>query len=185
MLASIATLASGAVSILFSKSTIVAEPGKTSLTSFYDIEFELNNGEMFSLSSLRGKKIMIVNVASKCGFTSQYSKLQELYKNMNDDLEIIAVPCNDFGRQEPGSAEQIKTFCDLNYNVTFQIAAKQSTKKGSQLYEWLSKPSKNGWNDKLPSWNFCKYLINEKGELTHFFKSSVSPTGKEILSALK
>ena len=96
MLASIATLASGAVSILFSKSTIVAEPGKTSLTSFYNIEFELNNGEMFSLSSLRGKKIMIVNVASKCGFTSQYSKLQELYRNMNDDLEIIAVPCNDF-----------------------------------------------------------------------------------------
>ena len=185
MLASIATLASGAVSLLFSKSTIVAEPGKISQVSFYDIELELNNGEIFSLSGLKGKKIMIVNVASKCGFTSQYSKLQELYKKMNGELEIIAIPCNDFGRQEPGSAEQIKTFCDLNYNVTFPIAAKQSTRTGSQLYDWLSEPTKNGWNDKLPSWNFCKYLIDEKGELTHFFKSSVSPSGKEILSALK
>tara|TARA_B100000767_G_C19759287_1_gene534400 strand:+ start:692 stop:1249 length:558 start_codon:yes stop_codon:yes gene_type:complete len=185
MFASIVTLATGAVSLLFSKSTIVADPGKTSKTSFYDIDLELNNGEIFSLNNLKGKKIMIVNVASRCGFTSQYSKLQELYRDMNGELEIIAVPCNDFGRQEPGSAEEIKTFCDVNYNVTFPIAAKQSTKGGSPLYEWLSKPSKNGWNDKLPSWNFCKYLINENGELTHFFKSSVSPSGKEILSALK
>ena len=185
MLASIATMASGAVSLLFSKSTIVAEPGKISQASFYDIDIELNNGENFSLSNLKGKKIMIVNVASKCGFTSQYSKLQELYKKMDGELEIIAIPCNDFGRQEPGSAELIKTFCDLNYNITFPIAAKQSTRADSQLYDWLSKPSKNGWNDKLPSWNFCKYLIDEKGELTHFFKSSVSPSGKEILSALK
>lgn len=183
MIASISTVATGVFSILFSKSTLAAKPGKTSNSSIYEIDLKLNNGEFISLSKFKGKKLMFVNVASRCGYTSQYKKLQQLYEEKNDVLEIIAIPCNDFGRQEPGSAKTIKEFCELNYSITFTIADKQQIKSNttSQLYKWLSDPDLNGWNDRLPSWNFCKYLINENGELTHFFKSNVNPVGKTIL----
>ena len=115
MIAGIVTTATGAFSLLFSKSTISAKPGKISHSSIYDLDLKLNSGETISLSKFKGKKILFVNVASKCGFTSQYEKLQKLYEQKNDVLEIIAIPCNDFGRQEPGSADEIRKFCELNY----------------------------------------------------------------------
>lgn len=182
MIASITTIFTGFFSLIFSKSTLAAKSGEVSNTSIYDMNLKLNSGELISLSKFKGKKLMFVNVASRCGFTSQYKKLQQLYEKKNDVLEIIAIPCNDFGRQEPGSAEDIKKFCELNYKVTFTIADKQNIKSRtrSELYNWLSDPALNGWNDQLPSWNFCKYLIDENGELTHFFKSNVDPVGEKI-----
>ena len=154
-----------------------------SMKSFYDLQLNDINGNKIDLVSLKGKKVLIVNVASKCGYTSQYSDLQDLYENHSDKLEIIGIPCNDFGRQEPGSASEIKNFCKINYGVTFTLAEKQKIKSKpvSGVYEWLSNPDLNGWNSSLPSWNFCKYMIDESGELTHFFKSGVNPNDKEIL----
>tara|TARA_Y100001968_G_scaffold305685_1_gene321774 strand:- start:2594 stop:3184 length:591 start_codon:yes stop_codon:yes gene_type:complete len=186
MVGFLVTAASGLASVVFSKSSISAEPGARSVSSFYDISLpDIDNNEI-QLDKFKGKKLLIVNVASRCGYTSQYKKLQELYEKHGDKLEIIAVPCNDFGYQEPGSAEQIKDFCDVNYGVTFSIASKQKIKSSprSDIYNWLSNPKLNGWNDKLPSWNFCKYIISEQGELMYFFRSSVDPMSKEILSIL-
>ena len=169
--------------ILFSISILNAEGYTSSMKSFYDLQLNDINGDNIDLQSFKGKKILLVNVASKCGYTGQYADLQELYETHGDKLEIIGIPCNDFGRQEPGSANEIQKFCKLNYGVTFTLAEKQKIKSKpmSGVYQWLSDPNLNGWNSSLPSWNFCKYVINESGELTHFFKSGVDPNGNEIL----
>ena len=171
------------VTILFSNSVLNAGGYISSMNSFYDLHLNDINGEEIDLQSFKGKKVLLVNVASKCGYTDQYADLQELYETHGDKLEIIGIPCNDFGRQEPGSASEIQKFCKLNYGVTFTLAEKQKIKSEpiSGIYHWLSDPNLNGWNSSLPSWNFCKYVINENGELTHFFKSGVNPIGKEIL----
>ena len=170
--------------IFFSNSTLNAEGYTSTMKSFYDLQLNDINGEEIDLQSFEGKKVLLVNVASKCGYTDQYADLQELYETHGDKLEIIGIPCNDFGRQEPGSANEIQKFCKLNYGVTFTLAEKQNIKSKpiSGVYQWLSDPNLNGWNSSLPSWNFCKYVINESGELTHFFKSGVDPNGKEILN---
>ena len=182
----ITTVFTGIGAMMFSKSSIKAGQGKKSSKSFYDIAIKDINGGIIDLKSLRGKKVMIVNVASKCGYTGQYADLQDLYEKKGDKIEIIAIPCNDFGRQEPGSAEEIKSFCNVNYGVTFPLASKQKIKSKpiSNLYEWLSNPELNGWNSALPSWNFCKYIIDEEGELIHFFRSGVNPNDSEILELL-
>ena len=169
---------------IFSLNNILNAGGyNNSMKSFYDLQLNDINGNKIDLLSLKGKKVLIVNVASKCGYTSQYSDLQDLYENHSDKLEIIGIPCNDFGRQEPGSASEIKDFCKMNYGVTFTLAEKQKIKSKpvSGVYKWLSNPDLNGWNSSLPSWNFCKYMIDESGKLTHFFKSGVNPNDEEIL----
>ena len=169
--------------MIFSKNTIKAVSKEKLKKSFYDLSINDINGNPIDLKSLKGKKIMIVNVASKCGYTDQYSDLQELYQNHIERLEIIGVPCNDFGSQEPGTATEIKKFCTVNYGITFTMTEKQKikSKSVSELYEWLSNPELNGWNSSLPSWNFCKYIIDEEGELTHFFRSGINPNANEIL----
>ena len=169
--------------ILFLNSALNAGGYTSSMKSFYDLQLNDINGDEIDLQSFKGKKVLLVNVASKCGYTDQYADLQELYETHGDKLEIIGIPCNDFGRQEPGSANEIQKFCKLNYGVTFTLAEKQKIKSKpmSGVYQWLSDPNLNGWNSSLPSWNFCKYVINETGELTHFFKSGVDPNGNEIL----
>ena len=157
------------------------------MDNFYDISIKNINGNNIDLSKLEGKHVMIVNVASRCGYTSQYEGLQKLYEDNKDQIEIIGVPCNDFGRQEPGTAPEIREFCSINYGVKFTLTEKQSIKgrSKSNLYQWLSNPDLNGWNSELPSWNFCKYIINSRGELTHFFPSSVKPNSSNIKDALK
>ena len=169
--------------ILLSNSVLNAGGYTSSMKSFYDLQLKDISGDEIDLQAFKGKKVLLVNVASKCGYTDQYADLQELYETHGDKLEIIGIPCNDFGRQEPGSANEIQNFCKLNYGVTFTLAEKQKIKSEpiSGIYQWLSDPNLNGWNSSLPSWNFCKYVINESGELTHFFKSGVNPNGKEIL----
>ena len=176
------TVITGVFSMAFSKNVIENEGVVNGSKSFYDLSINDINGEEINFERFKGKKVMIVNVASRCGYTSQYKELQSLYEKNKDKLEIIAVPCNDYGSQESGSNSEIKLFCETNYGVTFTMGSKQKIKSSpiSNLYQWLSDPKQNGWNSSLPSWNFCKYVINEEGQLTHFLRSGVSPTGKEM-----
>ncbi|WP_235941008.1 glutathione peroxidase [Cyclobacterium roseum] len=152
-------------------------------------EFTLNDidGNPVDFSNFKGKKLLIVNVASKCGYTPQYAELQELYDAYKGQLTILAFPANNFGGQEPGTNEDIKTFCTENYGVTFPMFEKISVKGVDKhpLYRWLSDKNLNGWNNTEPSWNFCKYFINEKGELVKFFPSSVKPMDEEIIKLIK
>jgi glutathione peroxidase len=151
--------------------------------SIYDFKMKDINGEEVDFSQFKGKKLLLVNVASKCGYTPQYEDLQKLHEMHGDKVLIIGFPANNFGGQEPGSNEEIKQFCSENYGITFTMMDKISVKGADKdpLYRWLSDKDLNGWNDKEPSWNFCKYFINEKGELVKFFPSSVKPTDEEIV----
>ena len=152
--------------------------------NFYEYSIELINGEKISLDKYKGKKIIIVNVASKCGYTPQYGGLQKLYEEYGSKVEIIGVPSNDFLFQEPGKNKDIETFCKSNYGVSFPIAKKTVVKKNSKqhpLYSWLSFKELNGWNDSSPSWNFYKYLIDNEGNLVNILSSKAKPQGKQIL----
>jgi len=144
------------------------------------------DGKDIKLASFKGKKILVVNTASKCGYTPQYESLQKVYDQYKDKLVILGFPCNQFGGQEPGTNEEIKEFCSTEFGVTFPMFEKISVKGFDKhpLYRWLSDASLNGWNSQEPSWNFCKYFINEKGELVKFFPSSVKPMDEEILSLI-
>jgi glutathione peroxidase len=156
--------------------------------SFYSLKDTLNNGNIIDFSSFRGKKILLINTASNCGYTNQYEALQKLYNENADKLVVIGFPANDFKEQERGSDEEIAQFCRMNYGITFPLMKKSSVKKGdnqNSVFQWLTDSTKNGWNNKQPSWNFCKYLVNENGMLTDFFGASISPISKEILEAIK
>lgn len=136
---------------------------------------------------LKGKKVLIVNTASNCGYTHQYAELQELYRSHSDTLTIIGFPSNNFREQEKGSDEEIATFCQVNYGVTFPLAKKSDVLKGegqNKVFEWLTNKQLNGWNEQEPSWNFSKYLINEQGLLTHYFDPAVSPLSTEVRQAV-
>nr|WP_163379614.1 glutathione peroxidase [Cyclobacterium sp. SYSU L10401] len=155
--------------------------------NFYDFTMNDIDGNPVDFSAFKGKKLLIVNVASKCGYTPQYAELQELYEAYKDQITILAFPANNFGGQEPGTNEDIKSFCSENYGVTFPMFEKISVKGVDKhpLYRWLSDKNLNGWNNTEPSWNFCKYFINEKGELVKFFPSSVKPMDEEIIALIK
>jgi glutathione peroxidase len=150
--------------------------------SFYNLSFVSLTGETVKMSSFKGKKIIIVNVASRCGFTPQYGEFEKVQQKYKDKIQIIGFPCNQFGMQEPGSANEIKEFCSSNYGVTFPISEKVKVKGNnkSPVYEWLTNKNLNGWNSTAPSWNFCKYIISEEGDLMAFFSSKVLPNDKEI-----
>tara|TARA_Y100001936_G_scaffold235769_1_gene264332 strand:+ start:158 stop:733 length:576 start_codon:yes stop_codon:yes gene_type:complete len=153
-------------------------------SSFYDYSVELINGDKVTLDKYKGKKVIIVNVASKCGYTYQYGGLQKLYDEYGDKVEIIGVPSNDFLFQEPGKNKDIETFCKSNYGVEFPIIKKTVVKKNSKqhpLYSWLSFKELNGWNDSPPGWNFYKYLINEEGTLVNILSSKTKPQDKEVI----
>ena len=156
--------------------------------SFYSLSVQLNNGSFLSFDSLRGRKLLLVNTASDCGYTNQYSDLQKLYEKYDDKLTVIAFPANDFQQQEKGSDEEIGNFCKINFGVTFPVALKSSAVKGNgqqKVFQWLTDKTKNGWNNKPPSWNFSKYLINEEGILTNYFDPAISPLSEEVLKAIE
>ncbi len=155
--------------------------------SIYDFKMNDIDGNEVDFNQYKGKKLLLVNVASKCGYTPQYADLQELNEKYGDQVEILAFPANNFGGQEPGTNEDIKQFCTENYGVTFKMFDKVSVKGMDKhpLFRWLSDKNLNGWNDKEPSWNFCKYFINEKGELKQFFPSSVEPMDEEIIKLIE
>ncbi|CAN5394509.1 glutathione peroxidase [soil metagenome] len=158
------------------------------LISFYSLHASDNKGNDVNFEQFRGKKILLVNTASECGFTPQYEDLEKLYQEYKSKLIIIAFPANDFGEQEKGSDEEVACFCKINYGVTFLLMKKSivvKEKDQNEIFQWLSDKSKNGWNDLEPTWNFCKYLIDENGVLTNFYNSSVSPMSKEIIEAIR
>ena len=131
-------------------------------------------------------KILIVNTASDCGYTPQYTDLEKLYKEYKDKLIILGFPANDFGEQEKGSNEEIASFCQINYGVTFPLMQKSTVIKSAaqnEVFKWLSDKNKNGWNEQEPTWNFCKYLVDENGILVNVYNSSVSPY--ELIDELK
>ena len=145
------------------------------------------DGSPIDWDAFEGKFLLFVNVASACGFTPQYKKLQILYEQYADRLEIIGVPCNQFGNQEPGSAAEIQTFCELNYGVTFTLTEKVQV-KGSQmhpLYQWLTEKSANGVKSNIVKWNFQKYLVSPEGLLIDFYLSTTDPTSSKITKHLE
>lgn len=153
-------------------------------TSFYDFTVKDISGKDYSLSQLKGKKVLVVNTASKCGFTPQYEGLEDLYKKYGgDDFVIIGFPANNFAHQEPGTNEEIATFCKKNYGVTFPMMSKISVKGDDQapLYKWLTSKSENGVEDSKVTWNFQKYMIDEQGQLVGHFAPSVKPDNDKLV----
>ena len=169
---------------LFSKSKSSESADKRSL---YDIKINGLNGQPMTFSDYKEKHILFVNVASKCGFTPQYKALQKLYDTYNNELIIIGVPCNQFGKQEPGTAEDIESFCEINYGVTFPITEKINVKGANQhpLYTWLTQKQQNGVSNSRVKWNFQKYLVNTEGRLIDYFYSITSPTSTKITKHFK
>ncbi len=155
--------------------------------SFYDFKMKsLDGKQTIDFSQYRGKKVVVLNTASECGYTPQYADWEKFYKANKDKVVVLGFPANDFGGQEPGSATEIATFCQKNFGVSFPMFEKIHVVGSEQhpLYKWLSTKSLNGWNDKVPTWNFCKYLLNERGELVNFFASKVKPDSEEFQAAL-
>lgn len=155
--------------------------------NLYQIPINNLEGEPIDLSTFKGKKILIVNTASECGFTMQYEALQELYNTYKKQLVIIGVPCNQFGGQEPGTAKDIQSFCKINYGVTFLMTEKVDVKVGKQhpLYTWLTQKEQNGMKSSSVKWNFQKYLIDEDGQLIDYFYSMTKPDSSKITKYLK
>lgn len=158
------------------------------LPSIYDNKFDISDidGNSLDLNQFKGKKILFVNVASKCGFTPQYSELQELHEQFGDKLTVIGLPSNQFGNQEPGTHEEIKEFCSVNFGVSFLITEKLDVKGDGQhpIYQWLTDKSKNGNKSSEVRWNFQKYLLDEEGRLIDFFYSMTKPLSSKIVDLL-
>jgi glutathione peroxidase len=157
-------------------------------SSLFDLSVQLNNGQQLKLEQLKGKKLLLVNTASHCGYTGQYEQLQKLYERYNDKLVVIGFPANDFKEQEKGSDEEIAQFCKVNYGVTFPLASKSTVVKGASqnlIFKWLSDKKLNGWNEQAPTWNFSKYLLDEEGKLLHYFDPGVSPLSEEVKNAIE
>ena len=159
---------------------------RTQLNSIYDFSLIDDNGQVVDLEKYKGKKLLIVNTASNCRYTHQYDDLETLSQNFANKLEVVAFPCNDFGKQEQGSNEQINEFCRINYGVSFKVMPKTKIIKSteSNVFYWLSHKSCNGWNDQVPIWNFWKFLIDEEGKLIAIFSSRPNPLSKKLISLL-
>ena len=178
-----------ALALPFTQNTALSRPNGTEMNAaapnFYKFKMKGIDGKEIDFSQYKGKKVIILNTASKCGYTPQYADWEKFHQ-ANKDIVILGFPANEFGGQEPGTNSEIASFCQKNYGVSFQMMEKVVVKGAEKcnLYSWLSDKSKNGWNEKEPSWNFCKYVINEKGELVNFFASGVKPTSAEFIAAL-
>ena len=155
--------------------------------SIHSFKVKSIDGKEIDFASFKGKKILVVNTASKCGYTPQYEALEKVYKQNKGKLVIIGFPCNQFGGQEPGTNEEIVSFCQKNYGVTFPLADKIDV-GGAQIapvYQWLTQKSKNGVLDATIKWNFNKFLLDENGKMIAYFPSNTKPDSEEILSYLK
>jgi glutathione peroxidase len=155
--------------------------------SFYDLTVEGIGGETLNMKDFQGKYVLCVNVASKCGYTPQYKDLQALYEKYQDKLVVIGFPCNQFLFQEPGTEEDIQSFCEVNYGVTFPMTSKIKVKGGDQhpVYQWLTSQELKGETNHKVKWNFHKFLVSPEGKLIGSFPSKVQPMGEEITSLLK
>ena len=158
------------------------------IVSFYTLRAKDISGNEFNFSTLKGKKVLIVNTASDCGFTAQYEALEKLSHQFGDKLVIIGFPSNDFKEQETKDNADIVNFCKKNYGVNFPLMEKSIViKKNHQneVHKWLSDMTINGWCHQEPAWNFCKYLVNEEGVLTHYFPMTVDPLSSDMIAAIK
>lgn len=175
--------------IFSDKSEVAAAPINHAAPTkgLYDFTVTSLDGKPVALSSYKGKKVVILNTASKCGFTPQYADWEKFYENHKDKIVVLGFPSGNFAGQELGTNEEIASFCQKNYGVSFPMFEKVDVVKNegqAPLYKWLTTKEMNGWNDKVPTWNFCKYVVNEKGELTHFFASKVKPEDDEFKKAV-
>ena len=176
-------LAAAVAAVACSPSTATTPPIMTETTapaaSVYDFTLKTIDGKDVKLSQYKGKKLLIVNTASECGYTPQYKELEQLYKAHGDKVVVLGFPANNFGGQEPGTEKQIATFCEKNYGVTFPLFSKVSVKGDdtTPLYQYLATAT-----GEKPSWNFCKYLVDENGKVLKFYKSSVTPMSTELLA---
>lgn len=158
---------------------------KPASNSIHQFKVEAIDGSQIEFSSFKGKKILVVNTASKCGFTKQYKELEELYKQYKDKLVVIGFPSNDFN-QEKGTNQEIAEFCEKNYGVTFPLASKISVKgkDAAPIYQWLTQKAKNGVMDANVAWNFNKFLLDENGVLIQHYGSMVKPLSENITKYL-
>ena len=166
--------------------TTMATTDTNQPNSIYQFQVESIDGDTLNWDDYKGKKILVVNTASKCGYTPQYKDLEALYEKYKDKLTVIGFPANNFGGQEPGSNAEIANFCSVNFGVTFPMAAKVSVKGDDMapVYQWLTQKQKNGVLDADISWNFNKFLLDENGKLIAWFPSKVKPLDEEIVSKL-
>lgn len=176
-----------AASVLVLASFIAPRTLGPTVSSIHKFKVEGLDGSMIDFAQYKGKKILVVNTASKCGYTPQYEFLQKLYSTNSDKLVIVGFPANNFGQQEPGNNVEIKEFCTKNYGVTFPMAAKVSVKGDdiAPIYKWLTSKELNGVMDAEIKWNFTKFLLDENGVLIAKFDSKVNPLGPEIAAYLK
>lgn len=166
------------ISKLTGKGINIAEnkSNKKAPVNFYSLKATANTGEEIQFEKYRGKKVLLVNLASQCGYTPQYAELEKLHQQ-NKNIIILGFPSNNFGAQEPGTDDEIAEFCKVNFGVTFPLFKKDDVKGNNKqpVYQWLCDENKNGWNNEVPQWNFYKYLVDENGNLSKVFSSSVSP----------
>lgn len=174
---------------LFNSKSAILHHGKIEPpVSFYSLMAVTGYGTLFEFSMLKGKKVMIVNTASDCGYTAQYNELEKVYQQYKDKLAILAFPSNDFGHQEKGNDEEIAIFCKNNYRISFPVMSKSTVAVSPEqvpVYQWLTNPYSNGWNEKPPSWNFAKYLVDESGVLINYFDPAISPLSAEVITAIE
>lgn len=163
------------------------KPDHTAKPTIYSFKVSALNGSTIDFSRFRGKKILVVNTASKCGFTPQYADLEKLYRQFSGKLVIVGFPCNDFGKQAPGTSKDISAFCTNTYHITFPMATKVDVKGDhvAPIYQYLeSEAGRKGFTPTVPQWNFGKYLLDEKGELVKVFASPVNPMSREVIDAV-
>lgn len=172
---------------IFLIGTLPLEVDNSKKMNLYDIKINSLDGTPINLKAYKGQFILFVNVASECGFTSQYDGLQRLYDNYKGKLMVIGVPCNQFGQQEPGSNQQIESFCKENYGVSFIMSEKIDVKGKNQhpLYQWLTDKNLNGVKTTSVKWNFQKYIVGKQGEFIDYFYSLTRPTSSKITKLIK
>jgi glutathione peroxidase len=183
----IALLSISFINFLFFINSNDTKQNMQELENIYNISINSLTGDAIDLNQFKGKKILIVNTASECGFTGQYKELQELSETYKENLVVIGVPCNQFGGQEPGTAKEIESFCQVNYGVTFLMTEKVDVKGDNQhpLYTWLTTKDLNGVSNSSVKWNFQKYLIDENGKLIDYYYSMTKPNSSKIAKHLK
>jgi glutathione peroxidase len=157
------------------------------ITTIYDLEANSNQGVKVCLDKYGGQYLLIANTASHCGYTAQYAELQQLQDRHAGKLTVLAFPANDFAGQEPEPDNEIANFCAINFGVKFPLMMKSEVVGANKnpVFKWLTDPAQNGWNNKEPSWNFCKYLVGPDGKLLGYFESAVSPLDEEIQDLVK